>query len=272
MKPVSYAVDAILSAYGRFIPYHPGRWRISAALESFARDAWVSDSRLVRRNGILYELDLRNLVERAICYDGCYEPYEMRAILKLLQPGSVCFDIGANIGYYTLNFAKLGATVYAFEPAPINLERLRRNVQLNKANVTIIPCAVGDQNGEIGMSAPSLGNHGTIWVTDQGKIPIVTLDSFVKAQSIQHLDLIKVDIEGCEARLIRGAIETIKRFHPTILMELNPEALAKFSSSASDLVASLTGLGYKLCRPRWYGLAPMDRPPRTTDYFNILAR
>src|SRR4029077_1744713 len=116
-------------------PFHPGKGTVVAALARKAR--WShSGPKVVRRRGILYELDRTDLVECEIFYNT-YEPWETRAITKVVKAGWVCADVGANVGYFTLLLSSLtgdSGQVHAFEPSEATFAKLQRNVQLNSVN------------------------------------------------------------------------------------------------------------------------------------------
>lgn len=125
-------------------------------------------------------------------------------------------DIGANIGIFAINFARNGfEQIFAYEPEPLNFECLRRNciAERNK-NICCYNFAIGDTEKEIAMADhPNSGNR---WIDVNGKgIKQVTLDS----QNLPGCDLLKIDVEGYEAFVVRGAIETIKKFRPVIILE-----------------------------------------------------
>lgn len=143
------------------------------------------------------------------CWLGSYEASKQKELIRLIRPGMVCWDIGANVGFYTLLLAELvGNTgkVFAFEPLPRNLELLRRHVQMNKYhNVRILPCALGDFDGETAFdegtepSSAHSASEGALKVSSR------RADSLLAAAEIELPDVIKIDVEGAEACVLRGA-------------------------------------------------------------------
>jgi len=266
-------VDAFLSAYGRFVPYHPGRWRISHALEPLAAPTW-NGPRVIERRGIRYQVDMRDFVPRAICYDGVYEWSETRFVEGMVKPSYVCFDLGTHIGYFSLLLSKLvgdQGRVFSVEASPTTFARLQRNLALNSCrNVTAVNRAIGDHMGFVGINTVD-GNTGSSSITDSGDVPMTTLDALVRDSKVDRIDFIKCDIEGAEMAFLRGATGALQRFRPTLLMELNANALAQFGTTPQRVVDHLHSLNYRLFRPTWKGLNELSSLPGEDEYFNIVA-
>jgi FkbM family methyltransferase len=170
---------------------------------------------------------------------GTYEPEMQSALRKLIQPGMVIYDVGANIGYVTLMMAKLtGAQgkVFAFEALPDNVERLRRNVDLNGFNdrVSIFAGAVAAEAGEVkflvhpsggmGKAAGSAGRTDEHYLREI-TVPGISLDEFVYAQGNPPPQAVKMDIEGGEVMALPGMRRVLAEARPLMLMELHgPES------------------------------------------------
>lgn len=144
--------------------------------------------------------------------------------IGLLQPGNVVYDIGANIGWYTLLAGRQvgpSGSVIAFEPMSTNAIYLRRNaVSNNLDNITIIPSAVGDRNGWATFSAgSSLGGK----LSDNGSlaVPILSLDSWIAETGQRPPQVLKIDVEGAEGSVLRGMFETLRAAQPTLIIELH---------------------------------------------------
>ena len=183
-------------------------------------------------------------------YFNLVEPGQTRAFVNMVEPGQVVFDIGANIGYYTILASKLvgvNGAVFAFEPAIRNIVYLYRHVTLNKAeNVTIVSAACSDSlsinwfslgaNCALGHLAESgflqgerLGNVGVV--------PTVTVDEFVRHTGILP-DVMKIDVEGAELRVVHGARDTLIAGSPTVFLSVHSSDLR---TSCLDF---LKGLNY----------------------------
>lgn len=144
-----------------------------------------------------------------------YEKYETTMIMSQVNMNSVVLDVGANIGYYTLLLAKIVKKVYAFEPDTENFKILEKNVEENNlTNVVLVNKAVGDENTKVGIKK-NTDNYGDSRVVVGNKIDCVRLDDFIKEQ----VDLIKIDVQGFEPKVIEGAKKIIKKDRPILFIE-----------------------------------------------------
>lgn len=182
---------------------------------------------------------------------GKYEPYMQEAISKYLLPAMTVYDIGAHAGFHTLFCALRAHQTIAFEPHPANRASIERQMTLNPGlNARVLPYALSDTNGASALAEPS--NRSMAYVSDDGVIPIElrTMDSLV-AQGMAPPDLIKMDVEGHELRVLRGGAETIKAHHPIILCDRNDE---NTSTEVAELLAEfnylVTGDFPIVCLPR----------------------
>ncbi len=183
--------------------------------------------------GIRMNLDISEFLQAHLFLYGSYELPSVRFMRRVLSPGDAVADVGAQIGYITLAMATLNPgkiTVHAFEPEPLNIQRLRKNIALNPGvDVRIVEKAVSDTNGAIRLYLSkdhNAGTHSTISggtnvSTDFVEIPAITLDTYVHEQRISALRLIKIDVEGGEYEVIKGAHETLTSLRPIVLMELS---------------------------------------------------
>lgn len=170
-------------------------------------------------------IDTTYKVER-IMWTGEYELPLIGFLRTHQTAGWVCFDVGANVGAVSLALAEFvggEGKVYAFEPGPPNLLRLRNNIELNPElldRVRILPVGVGETPGELWW-AEERGNPGNALLCDQGTHPIkvITLDDFVSEQGIERADFIKIDVEGMELQVMRGAAGALRRFRPVLYFE-----------------------------------------------------
>jgi FkbM family methyltransferase len=200
------------------------------------------------RNGVVMELDPRDDLERCICYHG-FEVLSTRLILGHLRPGAVFVDIGANIGYYAIPARKkVGppGRVLAFEPNPVTVAKLKRNIDLSGAGgIELFEVALSDRAGEVVIFCPREGDHGLSSLRPQGwshpteyTVRAARLDDLLPPD-LGRIDLIKADVEGAEWLVFRGAGETIRRFKPPILLELNGPAARAFGRDCLDVVRLL---------------------------------
>ena len=169
-----------------------------------------------------------------------------------LSPQDIFLDIGANLGWYALLFAKkFGVKVYAFEPDPLNIQLLKHNIVRNVANtVEIIPKAVSDTNQTMRLyqyKQANLGRHSLLpFDTPQStQISAITLNRFISAYSIDidRIQLIKMDIEGHEHAALKGASDLLGRV-PIIVSEYSPAHLRAHNICLQDYLMPLQLTGY----------------------------
>lgn len=163
------------------------------------------------------------------CWLGSYELHKCKAFEHWVAMGSVVFDIGANVGFYSLLASILvgpEGRVFAFEPVPLNLRFLHKHLRLNCIdNVVVIAAAVADGAGiahfDLGMT-PSMGH-----LAPNGGLTVRTfsLDEMVEAGELPPPDYIKIDVEGSEAKVLFGAQSVLAEFHPTIFLATHSKEL-----------------------------------------------
>jgi FkbM family methyltransferase len=156
-------------------------------------------------------------------------------------------------------------------------ETLKRNIGLNAAgNVRPQRVALGESSGTVQLVETAGESLSCTRVARQGEtgsedVTVTTLDAFVAENGIPRLDLIKIDIEGSEARFLRGAANSLRRWHPVLLIEINPAVLEQFGSTAAEVASLLSDLGYQLYRSSLTGLRPLRELPIAPQYVNGVA-
>lgn len=148
--------------------------------------------------GVRAELDLRT--EKAF-WLGHYEPPVQDFLAAHVRPGDVVYDVGAYVGFFALCAAALGARVFAFEPDPGNAERLRRNAAASGLPIEAVEAAVWEDEQGASLVPGDSGLEGR--VVPGGSVATVTLDAF----AARHVApaVLKIDVEGAEASVLRGA-------------------------------------------------------------------
>lgn len=192
-------------------------------------------------------------------FDG-YERAEKDAILNHLPQNAVFLDIGANIGLFSfyVHWRRPDVTIHAFEPHPVNYSCLEASCRENQATqMHPHPVAVGERAGQLELffDESDSGGHSiyrdslknNLHQTRSTKIPVETLDAYGPLQALPRIDVIKIDIQGGEAAAIRGAVKTLQRHRPALLLECDYESLLGAQADTS-LIAALrsTGLGYRV--------------------------
>lgn len=217
-----------------------------------------------RRKGLFWDLDLDEGIDLSIYLLGSYEPRTLRAYRRILRPGGVVADIGANIGAHTLHFANLvGDTgrVFAFEPTDYASRKLRANLALNPTLVPRVSVEqvflVADAASKVPESVPSswpVAGPGAddLHTGHLGKFQAlaaataITADDYFSRKGLARLDLVKLDVDGHEFSVLQGFQATIRRFRPPILIELAPYVYDGTNASEFDaLVRLLADMGYR---------------------------
>jgi len=151
---------------------------------------------------------------------GDYEIEKAKLIAKCVKPGGVVYDIGANVGFYSLIASrKVGSTgrVIAFEPSPRNLRFLYQHLALNSiANVTVLDLAVTDIEGETEFFVGKDPRISRITVGGDIRVRTTTLDRLI--ETLPPPDLIEMDIEGTEYSALRGAEQLLRKSNPVIFL------------------------------------------------------
>jgi FkbM family methyltransferase len=264
-----------IDAYARRLPYHPGKWRVIEALVRWSgvEEANRGKDFTVEIEGLRWKLQTTCHIQRKLFYHGFIDRVECRLLAERLPVGGVFFDVGSYFGWYSLWLARQRrAQAYAFEPVPQNFALLAENVRLNPGeNVTPFRLALADHPGEVRFHLPSEDNRGTGRIVDEGgqSVPAITLDAFVAEQRITRLDAMKIDVEGAEVRVLTGGRETLEKFRPAILIELNPKRLEFLGTSAEALLAALRDLGYQIHHVGKHGTAPFTGIPAGQEYTNL---
>ncbi len=206
-----------------------------------------------------------------------YEP-ELAYLEKVLSPGKVFIDVGANFGVYTLVASKLVGTsgrVIAFEPTAQSFAILRQNIALNHfANVRAFQFALAQRRGKawlyhgwdpVGNSLgkdPLCGNEGE-------EVQTEALDKLLEEKGIDRVHAIKIDVEGAEELVLRGAIRCLTTHRPIVIFEFNPGCAARLGLSPCGARDLLESLGYEFVLLG--DCARSNNPESRPTYFNIVA-
>ena len=205
------------------------------------------------RRGIRYRLDLKEGIDLAI-YLGVYENSTVRAYRKLIRRGDWVLDIGANIGAHTLQFADLvgdGGRVIAFEPTDFAFSKLMTNIGLNPslsgrivANQLMLvdsDATPRDSLTKLYSSWPLTAekelhpDHQGRQMTTTGARS-TTLDAYCRSSATPRVDVIKMDVDGYEIDVLRGARSMMRQYHPVFIMELCPYLLEERGFGVEEIL------------------------------------
>jgi FkbM family methyltransferase len=203
-------------------------------------------------------LNLDDWIPSQIFWCGLYlvEKKETEFFKKLIEKGHIVIDIGANIGYYTLMAAaRVGKNgrVYSFEPCSSTFKLLQENIKINKSeNVVLSEMAVLDKEGNIELYLSEKTNTGSTSISFPTKysgkkenVKCITLDKFIKEKKLKKVDVIKIDTEGAELKVLKGMEKLLSVQSPKVLIEINEENLNALGSSKEDIYAFFRKLGYQ---------------------------
>jgi FkbM family methyltransferase len=216
----------------------------------------------VTRSGLRWTLDLREGIDLSIYLFGRFEAETVQAYRRLLKHGDIVLDIGANIGAHTLLMAQCVAPsgrIIAIEPTEFAYRKLVRLVEDNRplsdlvathqamltaqTDSELAPELYSSWSVENGGEAQHALHMGTGKSTRGAKA--VALDDLVRAEGLERIDLIKLDVDGWEMGVLHGARATLRRFTPTIVFELAPCTLEERGHSGQELLDELSSHGYK---------------------------
>jgi len=215
------------------------RRRSRKKMDKFVEKNWPGGYITLDTGDFLY-------VPKTIDYTGhqrLIEPFREEPIIsKFCKPGMIVFDVGANIGEWTLTMANgVGAQgrVYSFEPTPFLFDALNKTVVANQFNQVIVsPYALSDksktmdfyiqydENELLDARLSRLDSPADFkeWITDGKKakkiqVKTITLDEFAVKEKLERLDFIKIDAEGYESAIVEGGLTVLKKFRPNLILE-----------------------------------------------------
>jgi FkbM family methyltransferase len=278
-------LDRLLARLTRRVSHLPMGWQVTEALRKHytaryrgAADPWVVIDDYA--GALKLRLDRSAYLGGLLYWRGSQSAAELRVFRGLLRPDMVFVDVGANQGEYTLVAARhlTAGRVVAFEPVRALYDQLLANVRLNGfSQVTALNCGLLDEPGSRALYTSSdVVIHGSfneglasVFASDYRKdvvatVPFRVFDEVAAELGLERLDVMKVDVEGAELQVLRGAASILRRFRPTLLLEVNEEAFRTGGYGSRDLLAHLAQLGYASSLIRYDGvLVPLDEagPP-----------
>ena len=223
---------------------------------------FISKSQKSVRNGVNYDLDLSEGIDLQVFITGGFQEYIYNKSELKPTDKAVIIDVGANIGVISLNFAKLypNAKIFAFEPTDYAFDKFKRNLALNpelSKNIVLTKSFVSDENIQsVSLQAYSswaLDTDSEVNAIHKGvlknveSVPQTTIDSFVLSNEIEKVDLIKIDTDGHELKVLRGAESILQKHKPQVIIELG-QYLTESDSENSyvDILALFGKHSYKL--------------------------
>lgn len=198
-------------------------------------------------------------ISQAVFMSGMYEPGTTAVLRRLLREGDTFIDVGANVGLYTMIASRCvgrSGRVYAFEPSKREFAHLRYHIDHNSLqNVHAFQLALGSHDGTAVLHVADDVHAGLNTIEERFMypdtneayrevVPVVRLDDFVRGHSIPRVDVMKVDVEGAEARVVAGACDTITRDRPALILEITGAAQTPGHPGRTAIEALLESVGY----------------------------
>jgi FkbM family methyltransferase len=203
-------------------------------------------------------LNLRDPIQQRI-YFGFYEIAVTELFKKILKPGDVFFDLGANVGYYSFIASQLigqSGQVHAFEPILDNVSLFVMNIQSNLiSNIMVNILAVGSKSGSLTLYTENGIPEDSGWASvvqaghrnTKAEVRMISLDEYLLSSNIDHIRLLKMDIEGSELDALKGGGHLFSRKDaPDIICEVNPFLLNLLKNDSRALTKTLVDFGYFL--------------------------
>lgn len=240
---------------------------IASSIYKILRLFLQKDHHKIERNGIVYEIDLREGIDLSLFLFGNFQNHIVSIAKHRLKPNSTVIDVGANCGSISLQICKglPKGKVFAFEPTDYAFKKALKNINLNPSfgsQIEITQAFVSDEEKEPGsVAAYSSWNisgqrDGTTHPIHGGSlnfaqnIPTVSIDGFIESRDIPSVDLIKVDTDGHELKVLRGAAKTIQKFRPIVIFEVGLYLLEEKGQQFTDFLNFFKQVNYKLESPK----------------------
>ncbi|MCB9683112.1 MAG: FkbM family methyltransferase [Alphaproteobacteria bacterium] len=212
---------------------------------------------------------------------GDFEPVERSILMAMIDDGATFFDVGANMGWYSMLAAteRHDVALHAFEPIPATHARLQRHLALNGLDerVTTWPIGLSDTRGQAtfyfdpAMTGNASGRDlsGAPGV-QQVTVQLTTLDDFTRDHGLQ-VDVLKCDVEGAELKVLQGGVATLRRDKPALMVEILRKWCKPYGYHPNDILTLLRGLGYEVfvahAAGRLVPFGEVDDDTVETNYF-----
>jgi FkbM family methyltransferase len=226
--------------------------------------------RIFEYNGVMLKLDISDYLAHYL-YFGFKDSSHIK-LYKLVKKNDLVLDIGTNFGTTLLQFAKIigkNGFVYGFEPDPQNFSICQNNIKLNNfSNIKVENLGVGSKEDKLMLIVDSENNRGMnrISIENKGKesyiVKIICLDDWIRSNNINQINLIKIDVEGFELEVLKGAEKTLKSIKPILFIELDDNNLKLQNSSAKELIEYLVQFEYEIMH------SENEKMILSTDNFN----
>ncbi|MBU1662188.1 MAG: FkbM family methyltransferase [Chloroflexi bacterium] len=218
------------------------------------RNLFATERVGITSDGLKHWCLRENQIERSILDTGFWEPLETNAVKKHLQLGCVAFDIGANIGYFTLLMSKIvGDTgqVHCFEPTAYAFKRLQKNIALNPTlpsnNIILNNKGLSSHKVSQVESFESRFSARILAHDEKELIEFITLDHYFHSLKLDRVDFIKIDVDGYDYEVIKGGAAIFKKYKPVVLAEICNRVLKERGKDVTSYLKLYLEYGYSFC-------------------------
>lgn len=246
----------------------PVKLKIANFLYKFTKIFFRKDKRVIKRNGLTFEVDIREGIDLHVFLFGGFQSHVYDSKHLKIPKDGIIFDVGGNVGILSLFFAQKvpQGEVHAFEPTHYALKKFKRNVDLNpslKPLIRLNNCFLSSKNEEEAAitaysswriddkqttnELPEISHeiHGGTAMDTSG-VNSITLDSYCERNSIENISLIKIDTDGHELEVLKGAKESLKKFKPFVVFELSNYLLKEKGISFEEYLSLFEEVGYEV--------------------------
>lgn len=260
----------MINLIAKYVPITRGKIAIARWLSLLVR-LFLKDKQIVTRNGIHFELDLKEGIDFHVFLFGNFQRHVIKNKLIKIPEDSVIFDVGANIGIMSLFFAQQAkrGQIHAFEPTKFALTKFRRNLELNEElskRIIVNNCFVSSKSSEKSQltaysSWPLVGHQEKHPVhlgvaKESGGVPAITLDEYANLNDIQNIFLIKIDTDGHEFEVLNGMKEVLEKIRPNVIFEIGIYVMLEKNLSFSDYENLFNKYKYSLHTTNGVGITP----------------
>jgi FkbM family methyltransferase len=237
----------------------------------------------IAKHGSYLTLSSDSVIGRAIREEGAWADSDLKLISRHIKPGDTVLDIGANIGHHVVAFSRMvgpGGRVLGFEPQRLIFQLACGNAALNGCrNASLLHCGLGAEPGVARMNPVNYAdefNFGSLAIAEDATgepVQIRTLDEAIKSEGLSRVDFMKIDVQSYELFVLKGGVETIRRYKPRIFMEIAPEQMSGAGYHYTAVYDLLREYGYVFDHLDGSEPSPEPRTPsgRAGEEWDVLA-
>lgn len=257
---------SLIRFFVHYLPEFRGKNYLLLRLAEAINKEWTKHIEYKTPQGLIYDLNLEIIGNRELFFLGKHEADLSWVIENLIENGDIVIEAGIDIGIHTVFMAKkigIRGYIHGFDPLASAIVDTQHHLKLNGLkNVTLNQLALGEQEGTATIYSFTNLPRAHSSLNDLGKSHtlaheciVTTIDKYVLDNSMNQLKLIKLDIEGSEMPALRGAIDSISKMHPLVVVEANYETSRAFNYQPEDIKEWFEKLSYACFvfhRGKWF--------------------